>query len=133
MTPDEEKALQEAYYLMLKATGLKKGDKVRVLRKTTAYHELGWYDSWAHDMDASIGQVLTIVTIGRHIKLSDEWNYPWFVLELVESVNPPIKINLSPGYDAIVTKEQVVVGRRVFTLAAMDDLAAAVAEVRKQA
>lgn len=60
--------------------------KVRVVRKAES-GELGWDNSWVHEMDASIGNTYTVMRdFGRRgISLSASgYSFPPFVLEIVE-------------------------------------------------
>ena len=75
---------KEAYLLLHKASGIKVGDKVKVLRKADNY-EMGWQMPWDVKMDEFIGKEC-IVTIdydsdGFFIKGS---MFPFFCLELVD-------------------------------------------------
>ena len=82
--------LYQAYSDAQEQCGLEVGDKVRVLRRAST-EELGWGVGWAEPMDRSIGEVFEIHTMhqfdGRAntgVRLSNSFNYPFFVLELVE-------------------------------------------------
>jgi len=81
-----KKAKQTIYVEHQKASGLKVGDKVRILRKAKDY-ENGWDNSWAHPMNRSIGQIDTIISVhdntGIQLK-SDGYDYPFFVLRKVQ-------------------------------------------------
>jgi hypothetical protein len=79
-----------------KASGLKVGDKVRVLRKAKD-HEGGWDGGWVDENNESIGKVFTITQdeglLGFELndapdpfpeKLFEGYNYPFFVLEKVK-------------------------------------------------
>lgn len=79
---------QEAYLTLHKASGLKVGDKVRVLRKAKD-HEMGWVNSWMEGMDKNVGRVLEIEKdngrIGFILDNGLPLGHPFFVLELVKT------------------------------------------------
>lgn len=75
----------EAYTQAQDASGLKVGDKVKILRKANT-HECGWYNSWLFDMDKLVGEtevIDSISTYGIRFK-SKPYEYPFFVLEKVK-------------------------------------------------
>jgi len=84
---EENKAeLKQAYFTLQKASGIEKGDTVRVLR-TAESEEMGWTDSWMDDMDTFVGQQLTVERVGYAVILSSAGrtrSFPFFVLELVK-------------------------------------------------
>src|SRR6056297_2321894 len=84
--------VRNAYKTLLKASGFKVGDKVKVLRKFES-RELGCMCSWHTEKEKSIGQTgkITCTTFGGDIGVRfgsnpRSWVFPFFVLELVESV-----------------------------------------------
>lgn len=73
-----------------KASGLKVGDKVKVLKSCKSY-EKGWGNTWAEDMNSYVGKICTIFKDSGEsgFKLerdNGEYGYcfPYFVLEKVE-------------------------------------------------
>lgn len=72
-----------------KASGIKVGDRVKVVRRA-ADLEGGWVNGWDHDhMDAAIGREFKIErdcgSLGFSIDVGDDWyDFPYFVLEKVE-------------------------------------------------
>lgn len=89
--------LQEAYRTLQGASGIEVGDKVRVLRRAKD-HEMGWDNSWIDDrMDRFIGGVYEVAVVDEDgIRFSSSvgprFSFPFFVLEVVEKANPPIRI-----------------------------------------
>ena len=77
--------LNECFKKMSKASGIKVGDIVRVLRKDKSY-ELGWNAVWDIDMDNTVGNVYTVIDVYEEggITLNCGFNFPFFVLEKVE-------------------------------------------------
>lgn len=71
-----------------KESGLKVGDKVRIIRKASDY-ENGWRNIWPSFMDKYIREIGKIIkdheAIGFGVTFSDgvEFSYPFFVLEKV--------------------------------------------------
>lgn len=66
---------------------LKKGDKVKVLRKAS-HGEMGWGTVWTSGMNETVGEELTIHLFdtdedGNGIYLDSGYWYPFFVLELI--------------------------------------------------
>lgn len=72
-----------------KESGLKVGDKVRIMRKAHD-HENGWNNDWHPDMDEYIGRTGTIKRIadlkGVYIH---GWEFPYFVLKKVVNAELP--------------------------------------------
>lgn len=73
-----------------------KGEKVRVTR-IAERGENGWTNGWASEMDKYIGQVLEVgedkEDLGVQLMLGkddDYFNFPHFVLELVEENKEPL-------------------------------------------
>ena len=78
---------KEAYLVLHKASGIKVGDRVKVLRKAADY-EMGWDNTWKNiDMTKKIGEELTVdgdmSKSGFHMQAG--YSYPFFVLERVSS------------------------------------------------
>jgi len=77
---------EEVYLKYQKASGLKVGDKVRVLRKAEDF-ENGWTNAWVEEeMDRTVGQTDIIESIQDYGGINLESNglgYPFFVLKKV--------------------------------------------------
>ena len=73
---------QEWYDYGHERCGIKRGDSVKVLRRADD-HEMGWENTWT--MDSSVGKTLTVSgdSGSGGLQLSDSYNYPFFVLELI--------------------------------------------------
>jgi hypothetical protein len=89
------KPTAEDYLKGHEASGLKVGDRVRVLRKAEGY-EGGWVGSWVEDMDETVGHQFTVhadyaINGFSFIKDGYEWRFPHFVLEKVEPEYRPFK------------------------------------------
>jgi len=73
--------IEDAYRTMQAASGIKVGDRVKVLRRAKSF-EMGWSEVWNSDMDATIGKEYTVTEVQpRTIGLSCGWFFPFFVLE----------------------------------------------------
>lgn len=108
MTPE-----QESYLVLHKASGIEVGDKVKVLRMPND-NELGWHFG-GQDLDKKqlVGKVVEVAYDNKSLGfiLTNErakraWNFPFFVLELVEKGESPIwvdgyKVQFFPGNIAI--------------------------------
>ena len=106
MKPNKSAVYAACQAAFIKATDLKVGDTVRVTRVAKSL-EFGWDNSWITAMNASVGKTFTVRTIndgtsGIQLEDSDECNYPFFVLEKVESNPLPaaMRINASGDYTA---------------------------------
>lgn len=79
---------EKAYIECQEASGLKVGDKVKVLR-IVEDHEDGWTNGWVPEMDSMVGTICTITSINEFggVSLSGKgrgnWGFPFFVLEKV--------------------------------------------------
>lgn len=83
--------VKDAYLALSKASGIKVGDTVKVLRKAKD-DEMGWSNSWTIDMDGSIGKTFTVKRDDDYagFRLDNSgWgqSFPFFVLE---KVVPPV-------------------------------------------
>ena len=86
--PKKEPSYEDCQDEWIKANNLKRGDKVRILRKAKAY-ENGWRNGWVDSMDGTVGKVCYVIAdCGCDgIKLGTSqgsWRYPYFILEKVE-------------------------------------------------
>ena len=81
--------IKEAYRVMQEASGIGVGDKVRVLRVANM-GEMGWMNSWARDMDETIGHEGVVEAVGSDVRVNIKTRvseircYPFFVLEVIE-------------------------------------------------
>jgi hypothetical protein len=82
----------------IKKHNLKKGDKVKVLRRAND-HEKGWGCGWIPSMDETIGKEITIYNFGqRNNGLALECSdcvcrlYPFFVLDPVKAQTQELKV-----------------------------------------
>ena len=77
---------QEAYLVLHKASGIKVGDRVKVLRKAADY-EMGWGNSWVASMDGIVGTegIVTLDDDSYGFEIDHAKGYPFFVLEKVSS------------------------------------------------
>lgn len=82
--------VREAYKVMHEASGIKKGDRVKVLRKAKD-KEMGWSVGWISSMNVTVGKTGVVEdTEVEQVRVrfeheNDYWNYPFFVLEVMES------------------------------------------------
>lgn len=74
------------YELNQMCSGIKVGDKVRVIR-TAEDRERGWPNNWASEMDRMVGEEYTVRAIysyGIRFKENSYYSFPYFVLEVIE-------------------------------------------------
>lgn len=116
---------------MLAEMKLKVGDKVRVLCRAQ-FLQFGWEAHWTSEMDKFIGKthkVSRIPAVRYGITLNndegDEYNFPSFVLEIVERYTPAIPVKISKDYVAQVHKDKIVVGCQTVTKKDFKSLVAA--------
>jgi len=97
--------MTKIYEAMQAETGLKVGDKVKILRASER-GEWGWDVDWNDSrMANTIGQTGKIAMIhDRYISVyfdsGQQWGYPFFVLELIEPAKKlplPIRLNGDSG------------------------------------
>jgi len=83
-------ATENAYNVMSKRSGIKVGDRVKVLRRFSSY-EMGCHAIHDISKDNAVGKVFTVTRVHRDgdIRLDTSGCYdyfPFFVLEIIESV-----------------------------------------------
>jgi hypothetical protein len=118
----KELSAGELYSQMQKLSGLKVGDKVKILRSYKE-DEMGAYCCFTPSMREEVGQEGVITAIfSRGVKVNG-WLWPFFVLEKLEE--PPVEVKLNSEYTAIVAgdRETVKVGCQTFSREAVLELA----------
>ena len=103
--------LQEAYLTLHKASGIKEGDKVKIVQKATGT-DMGWARCTAPGKDALVGSYATVhrdkdVEGFMIDALGGRWHFPFYCLELIEKVTPPFVI---AGHEVIFTDKGIKVG-----------------------
>ena len=73
---------QEAYSTLQRASGIKVGDTVKVMRKAKTY-EMGWTTNWAPEMDKLVGEKFKVIAVnnGDGVLIKDKtkhWFFPFF-------------------------------------------------------
>jgi len=80
---------EEKDYLTLhKESGLKVGDKVKVMNRAK-HHENGWKNAWSEGMNEAIGKTFTILRDCKHTGFTldyrdEKYAFPYFCLKKVE-------------------------------------------------
>lgn len=95
-----------------KASGLKVGDVVRIVRKAKSY-EGNWKNTWPDAMDRYVGRTFEIYADhGLSGFYSSEWSYsfPYFVLEKVQDEELfSVSVNTSKGItNYLITEEEAI-------------------------
>ena len=103
------------YLAFHKASGLKVGDYVKVVRKA-GDDEMGWNNTWTNKMDDTIGSILQIIgDCGINgWELDENWSYPTFVLQKVAP--PTSQVNRDEIVIGSVTLSKKDVGRLYYKM-----------------
>lgn len=112
----------------VKKNDLKIGDKVRIIRKAEAFED-GWGVGWASfPMDSLIGKEACVRRIngwaGIHAECNNGlggWNFPYFVLEKVESEEKEMKKSYKKRQAEWVKENDIRIGDRVRLIRAASD------------
>ncbi|KKK82843.1 hypothetical protein LCGC14_2799310, partial [marine sediment metagenome] len=115
--------LQEAYLTLHKASGIKEGDKVKIVQKATGT-DMGWNRCTAPGKDALVGSYATVhrdkdVEGFMIDALGGRWHFPFYCLELIEKVTPPLKIG---DNEVKFTAEGIKVGCQSVTTEEVDEI-----------
>jgi hypothetical protein len=121
--------LREAYLKMQDNCGIDEGDTVKVLRKAENY-EMGWGTFWEETMNEAIGNTYKVIIkkgttgIAIDFKKSGSWNFPFFVLELVEKKkehkSPEVKSHALSNYAHV--KNQLILMKAILVIAKNEEL-----------
>ena len=92
------------YEIKQKAAGFKIGDRVKVVRIAQS-HEDGWNNDWvADEMNRCVGEEFEIRRIWNDKGISlGGYNFPFFVLERVESPEEKIK-RISEKFERLISR-----------------------------
>jgi len=132
----EEVREKSIHDILVDRSTLEVGDVVKVTHKVPDY-DLGWECSWREGMDDVIGKecVVTEAPFSSGVRLDDKYRanyyYPLQSVQFVRKGPKPIILTLTKDYDAVVSKDDIKVGCQTITFKAFDELAAAVAKMRK--
>jgi hypothetical protein len=129
---EKEKSIHD---ILVERSTLEVGDVVMVTHKVPDY-DLGWECSWREGMDDAIGEecVVTGVLYSNGVRLDGKGNdyyYPLQSVQFVRKAPKTEKVTLTKDYDAVVSKDNIKVGCQTITFKAFDELAEAVAKMRK--
>jgi galactose mutarotase-like enzyme len=87
-------------------TGLKKGSKVRIIAQAVN-RQYGWSANWHPDMTAAVNDgkeyEVTYMADAHGVQVND-WNYPFFCLEVVDALPNEIKLD-SGDYTALINND----------------------------
>jgi hypothetical protein len=124
--------LRSAYLALQAASGIEVGDIVKVLR-TAKNNEMGWGEFWDKEMDSFVGGKHKVKAIYKTPECGitiEEWNFPFFVLELVSKAPKTVKVKLNDSYEAVVSLDKVQVGCQTFSTSKIEELAKALASLQ---
>ena len=116
--------LHAHYVALQKASGIKVGDTVKVLRKANS-HEMGWNNKWTVEMDEFVGMTFIVEDlraadgIGLMQGNCGPYNFPFFVLEMVKPKIPNTKIikiddGLTGAFDVVL--KYFITGQVIITV-----------------
>lgn len=131
-----EEVEKSIHDILVERSTLEVGDVVMVTHKVPDY-DLGWECSWREGMDDAIGKecVVTEVPYSSGVRLDDKYRanyyYPLQSVQFVRKGLEPITVSLTKDHNAVVSKEGIKVGCQTITFKAFDELAKAVAKIRK--
>ena len=131
----EEVKEKSIHDILVERSTLEVGDIVTVTHKVPDY-DLGWECSWREGMDDAVGRecVVTEAPFSSGVQLDGMGNDYYYPLQSVQFVRKGLKtekVTLTKDYDAVVSKDNIKVGCQTITFKAFDELAAAVAKMRK--
>ena len=132
----EEVKEKSIHDILVERSTLEVGDIVKVTHEVPS-NDLGWPNCWlSSSMNKAIGEecIITEAPCSSGVRLGEQGNYYYYPLQSVRLVRKaPKKINvrISKDYIAEVTEKDIRVGCQTITFTAFDELAAAVAKMRK--
>jgi hypothetical protein len=129
----KEKSIHD---ILVDRSTLEVGDIVTVTHKVPS-HDLGWDNNWSKGMDSAIGKECTVISkpSSQGVGLDDrdiKYTYPLQSVQFVRKGLKKINVLISKDYMAVVTEKNIQVGCQTITFTAFDELAEAVAKMRKQ-
>jgi len=131
----KKKEKKSIHGILVERSTLEVGDIVKVTHRVPSY-DLGWENSWCDDMLYAIGEECSVIDgpDGKGVQLNDggaNYRYPLQSVQFVRKAPKTEKVILTKDYDAVVSKEGIKVGCQTITFKAFDELAEAVAKMRK--
>jgi hypothetical protein len=132
----EEVKEKSIHDILVERSTLEVGDIVTVTHKVPS-HDLGWDNGWFMGMDGAIGRENTVISkpSSQGVRLDDrgiKYKYPLQSVQFVRKGLKLIHVLISDDYIAEVTEKNIQVGCQTITFTAFDELAEAVAKMRKQ-
>jgi hypothetical protein len=128
----KEKSIHD---ILVERSTLEVGDIVIVTHKVPS-NDLGWSNSWLSGMDRAIGKECEVmeapgsdgILLGG---LGEGYSYPLQSVQFVRKASKKINVHISEDYIAEVTEKGIKINNQVVTFEDFDDLAKAVAKMRK--
>ena len=135
MVEEVEEKEKSIHDILVERSTLEVGDIVIVTHKVPSY-DLGWENRWSKDMDSAIGEecVVTEVPYSSGVQLDGKGNDYYYPLQSVQFVHKgpkPIHVHISDDYIAEVTEKGIKINDQMITFEDFDELAKAVAKIRK--
>lgn len=132
----EEVKEKSIHDILVERSTLEVGDIVIVTHEVPS-HDLGWSNCWlSSSMNKAIGEecIITEAPCNSGVRLGGQGNdyyYPLQSVQLVRKAPKRISVKISEDYNALVSEDNIKVGCQTITFTAFDELAAAVAKMRK--
>jgi hypothetical protein len=131
----EEVKEKHIHDILVDKSTLEVGDIVMVTHRVPS-NDLGWSNYWLSGMDRAIGKECVVtsapdskgITLGG---LGEGYSYPLQSVQFVRKASKKINVHISEDYIAVVTEEGIKINNQVVTFEDFDDLAKAVAKIRK--
>ena len=131
----EEVKEKSIHDILVERSTLEVGDIVKVTHEVPS-NDLGWSNCWCNSMDNAISKecIITEAPCSSGVRLGEQGNYYYYPLQsvrLVRKAPKKISVKISEDYNAVVSEDNIKVGCQTITFTAFDELAAAVAKMRK--
>jgi hypothetical protein len=129
---EKEKSIHD---ILVERSTLEVGDIVKVTHEVPS-NDLGWSNNWSKGMDDVIGKECTVIEVPdyRGVQLNDgglNYSYPLQSVQFVRKAPKKINVHISDDYIAEVTEKGIKINDQVVTFEDFDELAKAVAKIRK--
>lgn len=117
---EKEVDTAKAYLVLQNDSGIKVGDKVKVLRKAKSY-EMGWSQTWDREMDLCVGKEYIVKNVNSFGISINGLYFPFFVLEKRENViHFKVMDKLKVEHNCLITENVLTMGCTSFDQNSVD-------------